>query len=235
MSTEARSPATKDSSPRCRGSRPRRSRVRSGWPSTRASRTTTRLRRPEDMDVERLRDEDRFRFANELGAFITVDATGDRRLRLPGWGPHGLDAGQPGRRQAPLPGRAAPRHPARARARRGLGPIRPDLWRAHRDARPTAGAAAPVRPVAGPAGVDDALADPPRRRAGRARTHRCEPVPPALGLRRRQRPVAQVGAHRLQGLVPQVVRQAQSRGATRTPRRWWPPWRRRSRRRYRPR
>src|SRR5579872_3445464 len=30
----------------------------------------------EAMDVEQLRDEDRFRFANELRAFITVDPTG---------------------------------------------------------------------------------------------------------------------------------------------------------------
>src|SRR5271166_3428155 len=31
----------------------------------------------EGMDVERLRDEDRFRFANELRAFVTVDDRGD--------------------------------------------------------------------------------------------------------------------------------------------------------------
>ena len=66
----------------------------------------------EDMDVETLRDEDRFRFANELRAFITVDDDGrDRRLRLRGRRPDGLDPRQPGRGAAPLPGGAAPRPP----------------------------------------------------------------------------------------------------------------------------
>ena len=49
------------------------------------------------MDVEQLRDEDRFRFANGCGAFITVDERADRRLRLRGRRADGDDAGAPRR------------------------------------------------------------------------------------------------------------------------------------------
>ena len=42
----------------------------------------------QDMDVERLRDEDRFRFANRLGAFIVVD--GEGRIRDCGYEGGGL-------------------------------------------------------------------------------------------------------------------------------------------------
>ena len=126
--------------------------------------------------------------------------------------PDGIDPRQPGRGEAPLPGGAAARHPARARARRRLGPLRPDLRRPHRRPRAAAGAPAALHPVAGAAGVDDAVADAARRRAVGARAHRRQPVPPALGLRRRQPALPQVGPDRLQGLVPQVVRQAQPVG-----------------------
>ena len=76
----------------------------------------------EGMDVVRLRDEDRFRFANELRAFITVDGGTDRRLRLRGRRAHGHDPGESGRGAPSLPGRAAARHPAPAR--RGDGWVR---------------------------------------------------------------------------------------------------------------
>ena len=45
----------------------------------------------EGMEVEKLQDEDRFRFANELRAFIRVDGRTHRRLRLPGRRSHGID------------------------------------------------------------------------------------------------------------------------------------------------
>ena len=84
----------------------------------------------ESMDVEQLRDADRFRFANELRAFIERGRRRtDRRLRLPRGRAHGVDHGQSRRSEAPLPGRAAARRAARARARGGLGPLRPDLRR----------------------------------------------------------------------------------------------------------
>ena len=184
----------------------------------------------EGIDLAALREADRFRFANELRAFITVDdSRTDRRLRVPGGRRHGIDAREPAGGEAPVPGVPAARHPARARARRRLGPLRPDLWWPHGHAGAAAGAPQALRAVAGATGLDDAFAHPPCRRPRRVRAHRCQPLPPALGLRRRQPALAQVRAHRLQGLVPQVVRQAQSLGATRTPKRssprWSPRWR----------
>ena len=64
----------------------------------------------EDMDVEALRDEDRFRFANELRAFINVD--GEGRIVDAGYlgtGPYGIDAGEPARGEASFPGCAVAR------------------------------------------------------------------------------------------------------------------------------
>ena len=67
----------------------------------------------EGMDVEALRDEDRFRFANELRAFVTRGRRGpDRRLWLPRTGPYGIDAGEPTGGEASLPGRTAAGHSA---------------------------------------------------------------------------------------------------------------------------
>ena len=55
------------------------------------------------------------------------------------------------------------------------GSCRP--WRPHRAAGAAAGASRPVHPVAGAAGVDDPGADDPRRREGRGRADRGEPLP----------------------------------------------------------
>src|SRR5205823_24368 len=76
----------------------------------------------------------------------------------------------------------------------------------HYDAPPPAGAAAALHPVAGATGMDHAVADPARRRPGRVLGHRRQPVPPALDLRRRRPPGAQVGPDRLRQLDPGVVR-----------------------------
>ena len=168
----------------------------------------------EGMDLEALREADRFRFANELRAFITVDDAGtDRRLRVRGWRPHGIDAREPRRGEAPvrrpfqLPdiqrepehgdgwvrfvqtsgGRTGMPAPRRVRRKPYVQWQAPLVWTTlsltlHADGR-----------------AEHALIGASR-------------VPPALGLRRRQPALAQVGADRLQGLVPQVVRQAQPLG-----------------------
>jgi hypothetical protein len=111
----------------------------------------------ESMDVEQLRDEDRFRFANKLRAFVVVDDGGQIvDCGYLGGGLMGSTMVNLGAAEAPLPGRAAARHAARARVRGGLGPLRPDLRRPHRRPRPPAGAPPAVRPVASAARLDHA-------------------------------------------------------------------------------
>lgn len=86
----------------------------------------------EGMDVEALRNEDRFRFANELRAFITVDDEG----RIVGCGY--LGRGLMGstlvnlRGETSLPGCAVARPAAGTRTRRRMGPLRSDVRGADR-------------------------------------------------------------------------------------------------------
>ncbi len=166
-----------------------------------------------DMDVEQLRAEDRFRFANKLNAFITVDDSGDvvdcgyeggglmgSTLVKLGAVKHRFQAVQlPDIRREPERGDGWVRFVQTCGGRTGM----PAPRRVRR--RPFVQWQAPL--------VWTTLSLT-LHTDGRARTRpdRSQPVPPTLGLRCRQRPVAQVGAHRLQGLVPQIVRQAQSVG-----------------------
>ena len=186
--------------------------MRSDWPSTRGSRTTTRHPRPMEWTWRGCVTRTDSGSPTGCDAFITVDDGSDRRLWLRGRRADGNDAGAPRRGQAPFPGSPATRHPTRARAGGRMGAVRPDVRRPHRRPGAPSGPPPAVRAVAGAAGMDDALTDPARGRALGARAHRRQPLPPPLGVRRRQQALAQVGPDGLQGLVPQVVRQAQPVG-----------------------
>ena len=184
----------------------------------------------EAMDVERLRDEDRFRFANELRAFVTVN---DGRIVDCGYEGGGLMG-------TTLVNLGAVRHRFQAvqlpdiqrapEMGRWLGQIRADVRRSYRRPGATTSTPPPLRPMAGTVGVDHAVVDTPCRRTIGASLDRSQPVPPPLGLRRRSRALAQVGSDGLQGLVPQIVRQAQPVGRRGLRGPWYPPSSRRSRR-----
>ena len=158
-------------------------------------------------DIEELRAGDRFRFANVLRAWIEVDDSG----RITGGGYDG--GGIMGATTLRLGGLShtfqavpLPDMQRDAGAGRGVDAVRPDHRGPDRHPRAPAGAAAALRPVAGAAGVDHAVAHPARRRPRRVLGHRSQPVPPALDLRRRRPPGAQVGPDRLRQLDPGVVR-----------------------------
>ena len=61
-------------------------------------------------------------------------------------------------------------------------------------------------------GMDDVAADPLRRRAGEGLADRRQPVPTALGLRRRGQPGQKSAHDRLREVVPRVVRRAHALG-----------------------
>ena len=167
----------------------------------------------EDLDLEALRDADRFRFANELRAWIEVDATGhvtdcgyagggligSTTVSVAGLR-HKFEAVQlPDLQREPelgdgwvrfvqtTGGRTGLPAPRRVRRRPFIQWQAPLVWTTlsltlHIDGR-----------------VERAL-------IGR------QPLPAPLGLRRKRDALAQVGAHRLQGLVPPVVRAAHPLG-----------------------
>ena len=159
-------------------------------------------------DLDALRDADRFRFANQLPAWIEVEDG-----KIVGYGQDGsghdrLDDDAPrlevdDHRRLP-----AARRPARARGRRRLGPLHPDRRRPHRRAHAPPGQPPAVRAGHRAARLEHAAAHPPRRRSGRARADRRQPVPPPLGLRRRRQGRRQDRRDRVQEVVPQGVRQA---------------------------
>ena len=69
-----------------------------------------------------------------------------------------------------------------------------------------------VRAAQGPDRVDDAGPHDQHRRLGALRLGGREPVPPALGLRRRRQARPEGRTHRLQGVVPARVREAHAVG-----------------------
>ena len=158
-------------------------------------------------DISELRAADRFRFANLLRAWIEVDIAG--QITAGGYGGSGLMGASTVR----LGGL---RHTFQAAALPDLqrAPERGDSWM--RFAQTTGGRTAlplprPVpapalRPVAGAAGVDHAVAHPARGRPGRIFAPGSQPVPPALDLWRRRPTHAQVGHDRLRRLAAGVVR-----------------------------
>ena len=182
------------SSPRCRGSPPRRSRAPAPGLRLRDHALRPAAARPRAWTWRRCG-------TRTASASPTCSAPSSRRRTgriidcgYLGGGLMGSTMVSLGAVQAPLPGGAAARHPTRARARRRLGPLRPDVRWPHRGPGAPAGPAPALRPVAGTARVDDAVPDPARRRARRARARRRQPVPAPLGLRRRQPALAQVRA-----------------------------------------
>ena len=148
------------------------------------------------------------------------------RLRLrSGRLPDRLDDLPARRPAALLPGRRAARPAPGAGTRGRLGPVRPDRRRPGGRSHAQEGAAAALRAVEFTIGLDHPVADPARRRPGRAGPGRCQPVSPALGLRRWRAAVGQVGADRLPQLVRRVLRPLHPPGANKIPRPWSPPWR----------
>ncbi len=164
--------------------------------------------------ARQLRDADRFRFANVLRAWIDVDEKG--RITDYGQGGGGMMGSTTvklGPRGAHVRGDRAARPRAEADQGRATG---------FASRRPRAGArACPPRDGCGASRSCSGR----RRWCGRRSTltihadgkvkgadDRREPLPAPLGLRRRRQPLAQVGPRRLQGLVPQVLRQAHPLG-----------------------
>ncbi len=136
----------------------------------------------------------------------------DRRRRLLGRRPHGRDHRTPRQHPHNLRAGAAPGHPPRARAVRGLGALRADDGWADRPPGAAPGEAPAVHPVQGAHGVDHAGPHDPRRRHVGLRGARREQVPAALDLRRRRTARREGRARRLQGVVPRRVRPAHAVG-----------------------
>src|ERR1035438_8140707 len=134
-------------------------------------------------DLDELREADRFRFANHLTAWVEVDRAG--RISNAGYS----GGGQIGSTTVRIGGLS---HVFQAVALPDIQhkPERGDGWRRFtQTAGGRTGMPAPRR-------VRRAPARPPGR------------PPPPLDLRPRRPPREQVGPHRLQGLVPQVLRHA---------------------------
>ena len=197
------------------------------------------LRRPArptcSASLEQWRAENRFRFANRLSAWIEVE--GDRIVDAgySGGGMIGVTTVKLASKTAtvetfPLPDIQEP-----PEITAHLGPLRADGGRAHRPAGAPAGEPPAVRAVHAADRVDEPLAHDPRRRHRRFRRRRREHVPPPLGLRRRRQARGQGRAHRLQGVVAPLVRQAHAVGRRDVERptspRWRPRWSASSRRR----
>ena len=169
----------------------------------------------EVADLAALRDADRFRFANRLAAWIQAERRGpDRRGRVHRRRHDRLDHGQDRPGQATSSRRS--RCPTFARS-----PSYGDGWvRFTQTAGGRTGMPAPRRvrrapfvqwqaPLAWTTLSLTIHADgSPRVQAGRR-----EPLPAALGLRRQRPAQRQVGADRLQRLVPQVLRQGDALGS----------------------
>ena len=164
----------------------------------------------------RLRDEDRFRFANELRAFVAVDGSG--QIADCGYAGRGLMG-------TTLVNLRAVKHRFQAVQLPTIQrePEYGDGWvRFVQTCGGRTGVPAPRRVRRRPfvqwqAPLVWTTLSLTLHADGRAGAHarRREQVPPALGLRRREQALAQVGPDRLQGLVPQVVRQAQPLGRRR--------------------
>ncbi len=136
--------------------------------------------------LDALRDADRFRFANQLEAWIEVE---DGRITGSGYGgPVGAESARPRcrlGRKLDVRGRSAAGPPARARGRRRLGPLQPDRRRAHR--RPGAPAREPpaLRAVHAPRWPGPPCRSPSTPTDGSEHELAgAQPVPPPLGLRR---------------------------------------------------
>ena len=164
-------------------------------------------------DIEALRQADRFRFANVLSAFLEYDADGtitgygytggglmgSTTVALGGLNKEFEAVALPVIQQPPEVGDGWVRFVQTAGGRTGL----PAPRRVRRK---------PFIQWQAPAGVGHPGSHAPRRRFGDVRRPRGQSVPPALVLRRGREVGGQVGAHRLQGLVPQVLREAHALG-----------------------
>ena len=135
-----------------------------------------------------------------------------RRFRSVRRSRDGLDDGRHSTQARDVPGGGASRPTARAGPGRRLGAIHPDRRRTNGPAGSPTGEQAAVRPVPGPAGVDDVGRDDQRGWDRRRRTDRRQPVPPPLGVRPGRPPARQGRPGRLQGLVPPRVRRAHTVG-----------------------
>ena len=115
-----------------------------------------------------LRDADAFRFANVLGAGPSSTAIAVVAYGQGGGAGHGRDDGarRPAGRDLRRGADARPA-PTRRRSATGAVTLHPDLGGRTALPLPRRDQQAAVRPAAGAAGVDDAAADPARRRHGR--------------------------------------------------------------------
>ncbi len=166
--------------------------------------------RIDDLDV--LQNADRFRFANRLGAWVEVDGGAIVDAGYTGGCSMGSTTIAVGSKQATF---AAVAFPDICR------PVEIDGDSARfvqtvggRTALPRAASGQPstVRRVPGPVGLDHPRAHDPGRRHHRTRARRSQPVPAALGLRRRRSARRQSGSRGLQGLVPHCLREAHAVG-----------------------
>ena len=174
-------------------------------------------------DLDALRAQDAFRFANRLHAWAEFDGRQSGRVRAGrGGGLMGVDHGadRPAGRRLRRPWRCPTCAASRRSATAGCGSPRPR--RPHGAAAAPVDPQAPVPPAPGAAGVDDAEPDPPRGRPQRGRPARRQPVPPALGLRRDGELVLKAGVADWPAGYGQPSLAPARRGATRTPPSWSP-------------
>ena len=156
-------------------------------------------------DLDQLRDDDAFRFANVLSAWAEFDEPARRVAtgRTAAWCWVDDRPPRPAGRDVR---RGADARPASVRPKSATGWITFTQTDRRTDGAAVAAPdqAGAVRAAAVAAGVDDAAADPARGRAIELRACRRQPVPAALGLRRIGRADAQGGGRR----VEQVARAA---------------------------
>ena len=133
--------------------------------------------RLEEGDLERLRDADRFREANQLKAWIEVE---DGSINAHGYAGEGLVGSTTfrlGRKELDCPRRRFRDASARTGGFRGRGALRPDRRRAGRLPSAAHGQGKAVLPHPVRDRLDDTCADDPRRRLLRSQLVGASPFP----------------------------------------------------------
>ena len=157
-------------------------------------------------DLDPLHENDLFREANELKAWIEVEDDKVVDHGYSGKGRIGITRIKLGPPRGCLRRGAVPAAPGRARGRRRLGQVRPVGRRPHGPARAAPGERQAVLPGQVGLRVDDAPADRLRRRLVEPLAARREPVSAPLDLRQGRRARREVRHDRLRQVVPRVAR-----------------------------
>ena len=136
-------------------------------------------------DLDSLRDEDRFRFANALTAWVDVEGGRVVDAGYTGGGVMGSTTVAIGGKAATFAAVSLPDRQAPVAMSDGRGDVRADGRRPHGGAGTSSRQSPTVRAAASADGVDHAVVADPCRRSVGVRVDRSKSLPAALGLRRR--------------------------------------------------